>query len=275
MTGGAYCDLFELALFRSGGATEARLYGRLNAGPGTGCTRVDEVEFLEGGASIATFEGAGVFASGEQRALLGRGAAPSAMTDRCAMEDRRFGGFGILVRGRYDGGSFEARCADAEGGGRWPPALRITCHEGVDQRPFSSYAFVTATGMFTSSTLDVTSPHGAGGALLGADMRVRVIPAAYSLPFGPPPPMIDPYDSDGWTGSVAESPGTELTGPYSQIHLTRSGAAFTTDLCPAPMPVPDPMAPPPPVFLVRITGTGERGPYSTEAYVEHCNTTSM
>lgn len=271
--GDAYCDLFELALFGAGASREARLFGRVDPGT-TGCAVIDEVEVLEGSTTVATLPGAGVFASGEPRALLARGPAVAAMTDRCAMEDRRFGGFGLIVRGRMDGGSFEARCADAEGGGRWPPALRITCHEGVEDRALTAHADVSIFGAFTSSTLSVYVPHGPGAALTGVDMRVRVIPSTYSL-FGPPP-TVTPYDSDGWSGSVSESPPSGGNPALSQIYMSQMSAAFGTELCPPPSTgTPGPGDTPPPVFLVRITGSGELGPYSTEAYVDYCNTISM
>lgn len=52
MSGSAYCELFELAIFGTGTAREARLFGRVSAGDG--CTVLDEVEVLEDGASVTT-----------------------------------------------------------------------------------------------------------------------------------------------------------------------------------------------------------------------------
>ena len=40
---------------------------------------------------------------------------------------------GFVVRGRVDGGTFEAHCGLAEGGGRWPPAVRTA--EQQQRRP--------------------------------------------------------------------------------------------------------------------------------------------
>lgn len=121
----------------------------------------------------------------------------------------------------------------------------------------------------SSSTLGLTVPRGAGGALTSVDARIRVIPAAYRPIFGPAPAPVMPYDSDGWADFVG------ATMLHTQIQLLREDAAFGTDLCPPPRPAPMPSDPPPPVFLVRLTGDGESGAFSTEAFIQHCPTSSM
>jgi hypothetical protein len=190
------------------------------------------------------------------------------MVARCGGDDERFGGFGLVVRGRVDGGTFEARCADAEGGGRWPPALRITCHENVDDRPFSSYASINSGGGFTFADISISVPHGPGGALTHVDDTIHVIPHAY--PFGGAV-VPDPFDRSGFATSVYESTGP-VPGPYTDVRLSAMEDPFGLELCPFAdtMPMPGPEYEPPPVMLLRITGTSERGAFSTEAYLDYC-----
>jgi hypothetical protein len=273
VAGDAYCDLFELAIFKSDDASpEARLHGRVSpdALVEDGCAVIDEVEVQQAGTTVATLEGIGGFHAGDDRALLATGGVSPEMSARCEGDDR-FGGFGFIVRGRVDGGTFEARCADAEGGSRWPPAVRLTCHHNVDRQPFSAYAGVSSSAGFAWSTIDVSVPHDPGGALLSADATLRVIPTA--IAFGPPAPP--PFDSAGWSATLSEATGP-LPGSYTSVSFTRDDAAFDTTLCPPPSTAPPgPDFEPPPVFLVRFTGTSERGAYSTEGYVGQCNTLSM
>ena len=267
---GAYCDLFELAILRRAGLpTEARLSGRVSpegVAEG-GCATIDEVDVLEGSSVVATLEGAGAFATGLASALLAAGEASAPLTTRCEGDTQRFGGFGLVLRGRVDGGTLEARCADAEGGSRWPPALRVTCHEGLSRQPAYAHAAVMSHGALTTTTLDVTVPHAPGEALTSVSGSVHVIPA--SAPFGPPAPM--PFDASGWTTSASE--GTSpVFGLASTLQLFADRALFTTELCPVPASGPPGPGAPPPVLLVRLTGSGERGAFSTEAYVDSCYT---
>jgi len=271
MTSDAFCDFFELALFTSGGATEARLHGRMNGLPEGACAVIDEVEVQEGGATIGTLAGAGSFTPGDERALLARGPALAPMTARCSSDEGRFGGFGLIVRGRVDGGSFEARCADAEGGSRWPPALRVTCHENVDRQAFSAYAEVRSFPGATLTSLSASMPHGPGGAITAVDPTARVIGHASSAFGGPMVPA--PFDLTGLVTNVSESSGPVL-GPYSSLSMSAPDDPFGTILCPTPT-MPGPMSPPPPVMLVRLTGTSEHGPFRSEVYIAGCSRLSM
>lgn len=278
-TGGGYCDLFELAVFTfDDAAPEARLYGRVTPDGFTagGCAVVDEVEIQRGGAVVGTLPGVGTFAPGSETALLAQGPPLLEMTTRCEGDLERFGGFGLVVRGRVDGGSFEAHCADAEGGSRWPPAIRITCHHGVEGRPVGGYAMVSDTAMFDSTSLSAYVPHGPGGALTAVDSTVHVIPGFAPALFGPPPPMLDPFDATPFTtAGVTEStlPGTSTM--TSNLSLLATEVLFPLAICPPPSTgPPGPGDPLPPVFLARLTGTGERGAFSTEAYVNFCITSS-
>lgn len=278
-TGGGYCDLFELAVFTfDDAAPEARLYGRVTPDGLTtgGCAVVDEVEIQRGGAVLGTLPGVGTFASGSETALLAQGPPLSEMTTRCEGDLERFGGFGLVVRGRVDGGTFEAHCADAEGGSRWPPAIRVTCHHNVEGRPVGSYAMVSDTATFDSTSLSAYVPHGPGGALTAVDSTVHVIPGFAPALFGPPPPMLDPFDAGPFASAgVTESmlPGTSTM--TSNVSLFATDVLFPLAICPPPSTgPPGPGDPLPPVFLARVTGAGERGAFSTEAYVNFCITSA-
>lgn len=228
---------------------------------------VDEVEVLEGGAAIGTLAGVGSFVAGTENALLARGPALASMVSRCASDEGRFETYGLLVRGRYDGGSFEARCAAAEGGSRWPPALRVTCHDNVEEPARWASATVMSFMGFTSTQLMLSLPHGPGAAITAVDGTVHVIPhtgTAFGAPPAPPP-----FDATGFTSSVAESE-SPVVGTYSSVSLHSSEDSFGATLCPTASTMPMPGEPPPPVFLAEITGTGERGAFSSEVYVSYC-----
>lgn len=269
--GDAYCDLFHLALIDDGtGAVEARLSGRLmpNGLADSGCATVDSIEVQEGGVTVGTLTGVGTYAHGSQYALLARAPALPEMTARCAGDTGRFGGFGFIIHGRMDGGTHEARCADAEGGGRWPPALVVSCHENIDEPSFSAYASVDTFGPgLVYTTIDATLPHRPGGALTSVDGTVHVIAEAYAFGGGIAP---DPFDIAGFSGSVSES-SAPATGPYSSLYLSIDADPLGVELCPVGWTGTGPEPDPSPVMLLRMTGTGERGPYSTEVYVDMCS----
>ncbi len=261
----AYCDLFELAYFEmDGAAPRVELRGRVSlATPEPACAVIDAVEVQTGGKTVATLGGAPSFGSGSERAVLASGPGFEALSTRCKGDVNRFSGFGFLVKGRMDGGTFTASCADAEGGGRWPPAVRVTCHKNVDASPFTASATVN-TGSFKSATMYLTVPHGAGGALKTVAGTIHVIPGT-ATSFGAPPAPA-PFDSTGWGGTLSES-----TSPFvnTSISLLNTTSTLPAELCPKPG-TPGPGYVPPPVFLARITGNGEHGAYSTEAYVNYC-----
>lgn len=267
-TADAYCADFHLALIDDGaGSVEARLTGLVSPGiPADGCAVVDSVEVTEGGASIGTFDGVGAFAPDDIHALLARAPALPEMTARCGGDTDRFGGFGFIVRGRMDGGTFEARCADAESGSRWPPAIVITCHENVDARPFGGGAWVDVFGGTTATTIDVIVPHGPSGTLTSVDGTVHVISEAWGFGGVVAP---DPFDIAGLDTSVSEG-SAPLPGVYSSLSLWTASDPFGLDLCPVGSTGTGPEPDPPPVMILRLTGSGARGAYSSEVYVQGC-----
>lgn len=267
----AYCDLFELAIFDAGTAgAEARLYGRLSPNghvDGT-CATVDSVEVQEGGARIGELPGVGGYTVGSESAILARGDVLPEMASRCAGDEDRFGGFGFIIRGRVDGGTFEARCADAEGGGRWPPALVVTCHENVDEpSAFGTYAMVeTPVPGIVLTSVDVSMPHGPGGAILDVDDTARVIPHVDPFGGGVAPP---PFDVTGWSTSATESTAP-APGVHTQVSFWTMSDVFGPELCPTPPVDPGPDFDPAPVMLFRFSGTSEHGAFSSETLVDDC-----
>jgi hypothetical protein len=275
------CDLLQLAVIEHDGApTELILTGRIYSVTGAmdECAVVDGVDIVQSSATstvIQHLDGGASIALDSAEREIARGVPVAALTDVCATDDpaMRFDSFGIVVRGRVDGGTFEAHCARAEGGGRWPPALRVTCHRNVDAPPFSGNASVTRSSFmghaFESTMLYAAASHGPTGALTSVVGTIHVIPRRSIFDSGAP---IAPFDTTGWMGSANESGSTPS---YSQLQAFASVAQFDMELCPPPMTgTPGPGFIPPPVFLARLTGVGGHGSYSTEVFVNQCNTTS-
>lgn len=269
------CDLLELAILRRTGLPdELRLSGRLfgTSGGSPTCAAIDGIDILSGTAVVQHLDGGASIQLDSQEAELGRGVPDASIAARCLSDENRFGGYGIVVTGRVDGGTFTARCADAEGGGRWPPALRITCHDNVEAPPLETAPSVMLSsfmGMsFSSTTLYTVVPHDAGGAVTAIDATVHIIPQRSIFDPGLP---LAPHDTGPWMGSVSESLPPLFAG--SSLSLFSDATPFGTDLCPPPeMGIPGPGYIPPPVFLARITGTSGHGTFSTELFANGCHT---
>jgi hypothetical protein len=267
---GSYCDLFRLALIDDGtGAMNARLSGRLMADgvPDGDCIVVDEVKVLQAGTAIGTLAAAGEFISGDQDGVIAQGPALSEMTDRCTDDANRAEGFGFVIRGRMEGGSFEAHCADAESGSRWPPALIVTCHKSIETPPTYGYLTVDTIDGVSNSSINVSVPQTAGHKLLTVDASIRIIPVGNSLSA---PSMAAPFDINDVSGGVT-SVETSPQGPYADVRLSKFEDIFGTKLCPkftGEDPGPDPQMPP--LLLIRFSGESEAGPYSAEAIFETC-----
>jgi hypothetical protein len=277
-----YCDLLQIAVIDHDGApSDLILSGRVFTTGSTmpSCAVIDGVDIVQSDATspvVQHLAGSGAIALDSGEHEIARGLPVAAITAACGSDDpaMRFDTYGLVVRGHVDGGTFEAHCARAEGGGRWPPALRITCHRNVDAPPNSGNGMVsnaTFMGMaFSSTMLYASAPHGPSGALMSVDSTIHVI--AQRSPFDTGMPIAS-HDTTGWMGSANESGSTPS---YSQLQAFASSAEFDTTLCPPPMTgPPPPNYVPPPVFLARMTGMGGHGAYSTEVFVNYCNTVSM
>jgi len=272
----ADCDLLQLAVMKHDGApTDLLLTGRVyvTGGGMPTCALIDGVDVITGqmGSPVVQhLPGGTSFAidGGEHTIGLATPAAADFVT-KCASDapSDRFNGYGIVVHGRVDGGSFTAQCAQASFEGHWPPALRLTCHDNVDTPPTGTDATEQTSsfmGMkFTMGTIYAALPHGAGGALTSAASDMFVIPLRD--PFDPGQPLAS-RNTTGWMGNVSEQP--YLGGTASQIEMLSTADLLGPDLCP-PVPMGMPMFGPP-VFLGRVTGMGGHGAYSTEMFVNGC-----
>ncbi len=274
----ASCDLVEVAvLTHDDAASEVVVSGRVSLfGGSSGCAAIDAIDLVEGAAAspvVQHFDGGASIPLDSGARWLGRAAPTAALTDVCATDDpaRRFESFGVVIRGRVDGGTFEATCARADSGSHWPPALRVTCHHGVAAPPSEAYTMVSLgsfMGMpFSSTMLGTAVAHEAGAALTSVDPTIHVIPQRSFFDPGPP---LAPHDTTGWMGSANESGETP---PRSQLQAFSTEDTLGLELCPPPMD-PGPGYVPPPVFLARLTGQGQRGAYATEVFVGACHTTT-
>lgn len=278
------CDLLQLAVMDHGGGASSlsltgRLFGETAAMPK--CASIDGVDILTSGAGSSVVQhlaGGLAVALDSQEELIAQGTPPVAdIEGRCASDDpqQRFDVYGILITGRVDGGTFQAECARAEGGGHWPPALRVTCHKNVDAPAANgNVSVMTQTFMGTNVTtaqLFGTAPHALGGALQTLDSTLHVIPQRE--PFDPGQP-IPSHDTTGWMTAVSET--APPSAPASQLSFFAGSNPLGSDLCPpAPSGPPGPGTIAPPVFLARVTGTGQHGPFSTELFVTQCYTASI
>ncbi len=273
------CDLLQMAVMQGpGGGSELVLTGRLfgESASMPSCAAIDGVDILSGAAGSMVVQhlagGASVTIDAEDQ-VLGAAAPPAAdIVSRCASDDpsQRFDVYGIVVSGRVDGGTFQAQCALAEGGTRWPPALRVTCHKNVDQPGTNANVSVMTQsfmGMsFTTTQLFAEAPHGPGGALQTLDPTLFVIAQREPLDPGPPIPS---HATTGWMTDVTET--MPPTGPASQLSFAASSDVLGPDLCPAaPSGPPGPGTISPPAFIARATGTGQHGPFSTEVFLTGC-----
>lgn len=274
----ASCDLVEVAILTYDDApSEVVISGRVSLfGGASGCAVLDSVDLLEGNVGstvVQHLEGGGTLSLEGGVSPLGRGAPTSALAEVCATDDpaRRFEPFGVVIRGRVDGGTFQATCARADAGSHWPPALRVTCHHGVSAPPSEGYAMVqhnTFMGHeFVASMLASSVTHAPSAALTSIDETIHLIPQRSIFDTALP---LAPRDTVGWMGTVTESGETPSR---SQLQAFVDQDVLGADLCPPPM-TPGPGYVPPPVFLARFTGQGQEGAYVTEVFVGACATTA-
>jgi hypothetical protein len=267
----ADCDLLQLAVMKhDGAATDLRLTGRVyltQAMPA--CAVIDGADVLTGSNVVQHLPGGESFQiDGSEHEIARVSPAAADIVNRCSSNQAsdRFEVYGVVIHGHADGGTFTAKCAQASQEGRWPPALRVTCHDNVDEPPTNGDAVEQASSFMgmnlTTAMLSAYSPHGAGGALQTVDNTVFVIPLRD--PFDPGQP-IAPRNTTGWMGDVSEQP--YLGSTASQFDMNASSDALGSDLCP-----PTPGMGTPPVFLARLTGSGAHGHYSTEVFITSCMT---
>ncbi len=265
----AHCDELVIAVLGGGGgATRVQVRGRLFFGLAEGtCARVGSVEIHDGREPLQVLDGlpAGLALDGTT-GLVAEGPADAALSARCGTDEGWADRYGLVVRGEVDGGTYEARCGTLDDGTGWPPRVLLSCHEGLAEPPGQGNAMVTGGEGFAWTDLYVYFDHPEGQAITGVDGTLRILPALDPFDFGGP---VSPFDTQGWTASVNETdlPGS---GVATQVNLHADGDPLGLDVCPVTPPQPDPQAPLPPVFLARMTGTTERGAFSSEVYVRMC-----
>lgn len=264
----AFCGFVQLALMDDGaGSVRARLSGTLSLRglptPAGSCVQVDSVEVLEVGdpdVVLATLDGAGAYRSGEQEVLASGPSAP-ALDGYCRRETERFDSVGLRIRGRAEGGTFEARCG-AFDPGSWPPTLVLTCHRNVDDHPTEALATVESLAGTEYTQVYFNVPHD-GAPLSAVDSSVHVIgQAAETYGAAPAPP---PFDATFAVDLHETSSGA--LGSYTEVRL-RASPDPLGELCTRGDPGPEGV--PPPVLIFRVTGSSTRGPFSTEAYASQC-----
>jgi len=265
----AHCDEVEIAVLAGGGPTRVQVRGRLSFGLGDGtCARADSVDVLRGQELVQILDGApGALGLDLTSGRLAEGEADAALSVRCGTDEDWADRFGLVVRGRVDGGTYEARCGSADSGSGWPPRVLLTCHEGLAEPPGRGNAMVTGGDGFTWTDLYAYFPHPDGQAITAVGDAIRILPSFEPWGFGGA--TTEPFDTQGWTAWVGETdiPGTGIT---TQASLHADGDPLGLAVCPLTPPEPDPQAPLPPVFLARVTGTTEIGPFSSELYVSLC-----
>ncbi|MBI5160031.1 MAG: hypothetical protein HY996_01195 [Micrococcales bacterium] len=261
----ASCDEVEMAILDS---ARMEVSGRVILGVGDGvCARVTSVDVLVGDAVLQTLDGSpGALGLDFTSGVLATGDADASLAARCGTDEPWANVDGLVVRGRADGGTFEARCGTADFGTGWPPHTILTCHEGLDTPPGDGNAMVTAGEGFTWTDLYAYFPHAEGFAVTSIDPVMHIRPATSGFGGGPP---LEPFDTQDWTAWVGETdyPGM---GAATQASLHADGDPLGLDLCPITSPEPDPLAPLPPVFLARVTGQTTEGAFSSEIYVRMC-----
>jgi len=279
------CAFVELAILHDGSSPPSVLLRGL-AGPGAlgtpACARVDAIDILDETSGLAdgghpilqTLPGVtSTLPQDGSLAVLGTGPAADALAKMCQSDANRFDGVGLVIHGHVDGGTFVSTCGGADGS--WPPNVVVTCQTGVPAPLNVGDANIndlTVHGVLSSSgTMYASLPQ--PPVLATFDSTLHIIPEAPSFGGGPP---LDPSDSAGWSGysSAMMQPDGSVT---SEVSLFSQGDTLGTTLCPPPptcMP-PTCVPTPSPVFIARMTGTTDQGPFSSELYVRTCYRTMM
>jgi hypothetical protein len=264
------CDLVQLAILQSmGGAATVVVGGRVGIGGSpmmAPCSLIDSIDIVsQGGTTLQTLQGTSLaVATDGSGGPWTTGTASPALTQMCGSDTSRFDGIGLVVHGRTDGGTFVTKCGDNTLDVGWPPRVVVTCHRGLAAPPLGTNATVQTFGMMALDQLFAAVPE--PPTITSVDANVHVIPGTAGI-WGAMPMM--PFDTTGWTS--AETTMTEPDGKTAtNVTLANMTDVLGVELCPVPPPMPNPMQPPPPVFLARITGATSAGPFMSELYVDFC-----
>lgn len=139
--------------------------------------------------------------------------------------------------------------------------MRVSCHEGLDEPPTEASAIVWTGDTTEYTDLSSNAVHRAGGAITSIDATVHVYGEASSFGGAPVP---DPVDVHGLHTVASEfSSGDDL---LSELRLSGDGDVLGVGFCPTDTG----SGSLPPALRIGITGTTERGPFSSELFVPRC-----
>ena len=255
----ANCDEVELAVMATSGSEAAlRVSGRIHGGAtAEACFKVAEIDLLRGDDTVAQSLDGAASLPGSERGLWATAPVASEISSACDGDEGRVEPYGVVVRGTTDGGTFEARCGKADSGSSWPPDVLLTCHQGLETPPpYWTTAQVMVTGSFASANMYTGFDAPPTVVSVGGD--VRILPASW---MGPP---LAPFDTSGWDASPQPQPQGGV-----QVSFLMSDDPFGEEVCPVPMDI-GPDYVPPPIFLARVAGQTDVGPFSSEVYIRGC-----
>lgn len=262
------CDDVRLALLEMPGKpAHLQVRGRLSSGNDT-CLMPESIELVRPDKSVAqTLTASGGAQKSWDYKLWASADAALEIGTRCKDELDRIEPYGIIVKGKADGGSFEAKCGSGvEFGSAWPPRVVLTCHSGLSHPSAFGNAMVQPAGPFTMTTLHGHVPHAPGPGLGSVSGDIRIVP--FQSSFGSSAP-IAPFDTSGWSLHLIET-----TIPATGEHSTSVDATSDQDLlgesCPAQQPMDAAFPEPPPLLFARLKGQGPSGPFSSELVVSMC-----
>jgi hypothetical protein len=154
-------------------------------------------------------------------------------------------------------GTFEARCGKTDFGSSWPPDVVLTCHQGIAAPPRTWATAQVTVGQATAASMYATFP--APPTITSVSSEVHILPSSWT---GPP---LVPFDTTGWDAT----PQVQQDGTV-YVDFWQLADPFGEEICPLVEEMPDPLDEPPPVFLARVSGDTDAGPFVSEIYTRGC-----
>jgi hypothetical protein len=242
------CDFVRVGVIEQPGQpTRLDLSARISGSEG--CVVVDEIILGTEANPLQTIAAGGIEALAYSQRLLTTEADPD-IAALCNDEKKRIEPFGFIAKGRFDGGTYTAKCGSAGTGTSWPPGVAMACHSGIAEAPMSGNSMVDTYATFTNTTIWSAFRHPPGSGKItsiGTDARIIPFPAPWSAT-----PPLSAFDSTGWTGSPSE---TTIDGQeMSQFQAYNATDVLGVDICPPydnSVPFPDPA----PIYFARFTSS--------------------
>ena len=268
-------------LANAGASTRLAFLGTTRAQyPAPGCAVIDSIELTENGSTLQTIDASAMDLTGDAATAKDTWLevdAKTAVSARCSdtSDHGRVDTVGVLFRGRMDGGTFTVRVGRAtahQGSWGWPPAVVVTCHEGLESAPDVGSALRDlssttgpATTIYASYGLDAGQPH-----VETFDGTIDIVPVASpptNQPFNDATRPLPLIHTSGWTFHTMDesAPGSP---PLCQVQLQHGGDPIGDQGCPVNS---DPQQNPAPVLIARVTGTTDTGShFSSEIATQPC-----